>query len=55
MTRHLSLLYEKAQNCWILKKSILFFIYHVYLDTERALREGSDLHKLLFNVLFPKF
>jgi len=47
----LAFLYERAGQCWLLKRNILFFFYHVYLDTEREMKEEIEPFNKLFLVI----
>lgn len=45
---HLNKLLEIADDCWYVRKNLMFFFYHVYLDTEREMTdELIDIKKSL--------
>lgn len=48
----MAFLYEKSGQCWLLKRNILLFFYHVYLDTEREMKEEIDSLNKIFLVNF---
>jgi len=49
------MLYEKAGQCWMTKRAVLLFFYHVYLDTEREMREQTTFlnNIYLVSIEFP--
>ena len=49
---HLFKLIEISDGCWYVMKNLMFFFYHVYLDTEREMTdELMDIKKtLIFKV-----
>ena len=49
---HLQNLLENSKCCWILRKNILFFIYEVYLDTEKNFNEKSLTLIIEVNIYF---
>lgn len=44
-------LYDRAEYCWQLKTSVLLFFYHVYLDTEKKMKEEKIQLKTLFEMM----
>ena len=42
----------KVKSCFYLKKYLLLFIYHVYLDTEKEFKEELSYISLIADVEF---
>lgn len=40
--RELVELFEKSNKCWPLKHAIVLFFYHIYLDTEKEMKEEIE-------------
>lgn len=48
---HFFKMIEVGSQCWYIMKNLLFFFYHVYLDTEREMNEELlDIKKNLIAV-----
>ena len=53
--KHVLELMEISQDCWFLKKHILLFYFHVYLETEREINEEKTNIDAFNNILMRDF
>ena len=51
---NLNFLLEISDECYYIRKNILLFFYHVFLDTEREMNEEDDLIEEISRVFIIK-
>lgn len=50
--KHLINLLEISGECWVLRKNVMYFYFHVYLETEREINENkADIDELNMQIL----